>query len=501
MVNKMLGSRYEIIQPLSKGGFGTTYLAEDTKYPDNLKCVVKKLHSNAENPEFLKISRRMFAKEAKTLAKLGKHNQIPQLLAYFEEDKEFYLVQQYIRGVTLTNELVVDQPWSEAKTIDFLRDLLTVVDFIHQSKVIHRDIKPDNLIRRALDNKLVLVDFGTVKEVMLTQSQAIASTVAIGTQGYMPTEQARGKPRFASDIYAVGMIAIQALTGVHPLQLPEDENGETLWLDRAQCSPRLGEIISKMICYHFKDRYHSAQEILTNLDILQNRLINSTNKDVTGIIMPTEQNVTPLHRRNPAAEATKIEAIAKPKSKQTLTIALSIGVLTAATLAGGLLFGKGLGKSAELKQAEAKAATGEYAQAIALVQDISPTTEIEQQIDLWSEQLLDEAKIKYDRQGDLETARRKIESIPDSSRLKTTALSSLTEWSQEYEFNRSIVQIATENLQQEQWQKAIQEAAQIQGNTFYWEQQSARIIQAAKLGEQSNPGVVDLCSKALDFCN
>ena len=94
---------------------------------------------------------------------------------------------------------------------------------------------------------MVLVDFGTVKEVMLTQSQAIASTVAIGTQGYMPTEQARGKPRFASDIYAVGMIAVQSLTGVHPLQLPEDENGETLWLERANCSPRLGKIISKMI--------------------------------------------------------------------------------------------------------------------------------------------------------------------------------------------------------------------------------------------------------------
>ena len=104
-------------------GFGTTYLAEDTKYPDNLKCVVKKLHSNAENPEFLEMSRRMFAKEAKTLAKLGKHNQIPQLLAYFEEDKEFYLVQQYIRGVTLSSELIIDKPWTEAKVIDFFARL------------------------------------------------------------------------------------------------------------------------------------------------------------------------------------------------------------------------------------------------------------------------------------------------------------------------------------------------------------------------------------------
>lgn len=491
----MLGSRYKIIQPLSKGGFGTTYLAEDTKFPDNLKCVVKKLHSNADNPEFLEISRRMFAKEAKTLAKLGKHNQIPQLLAYFEEDKEFYLVQQYIRGVTLTNELVVDRPWSETKVIAFLQDLLNVVDFVHQSGVIHRDIKPDNLIRRALDNKLVLVDFGTVKEVMLTQSQAIASTVAIGTQGYMPTEQARGKPRFASDIYAVGMIAVQALTGVHPLQLPEDENGETLWLDRANCSPRLGAIISKMICYHFKDRYHSAQEILTNLNILQNRPANSANRDATGIIVP-EQNVD----RRDAARPTQIEA--KSKSKPALTLILSsLGLLTVLILGGSLLFTGGWGKSSELKQAEAKAATGEYAQAIALVTDLPPTDEIQQQIEQWSSQLFKQAQTKYDRQGDIDTARRKIESIPNSSELKTEATDLLANWEQEHEYNQSILQIATDNLQQEEWQNAQQEAAQIQGDSTYWQKQSARIIQAAQLGEKSPPGVIDLCSKALDFCN
>jgi len=497
----MLGSRYKIIQPLSKGGFGTTYLAEDTKYPDNLKCVVKKLHSNADNPEFLEISRRMFAKEAKTLAKLGKHNQIPQLLAYFEEDKEFYLVQQYIRGVTLTNELVVDKPWTEAKVINFLQDLLTVVDFVHQNGVIHRDIKPDNLIRRALDNKLVLVDFGTVKEVVLTQSQAIDSTVAIGTQGYMPTEQARGKPRFSSDIYAAGMIAVQAFTGGHPLQLPEDENGETIWLDRAKCSPLLGEIISKMICYHFKDRYHSAKEILTNLDILQSRPAHDANKDVTGIIMPTGQTAPANNRAYVDPKTAPTKAIAKPKSSKMIIALGSLGLLAAISLGGSQLLGGNLGKPSELKQAEAKAATGEYDRAIALVRDLTPTSEIEQQIDRWSEQLLAEAKTKYDRQGDLETARRKIESIPASSSNKSTAQDLLSDWEQEYEFNQSILQIATENLQQEQWANAQQEASQIQGNSTYWQNQSDRIIQAAKLGKESPPGVVDLCSKALDFCN
>lgn len=507
----MLGSRYRVIQPLSKGGFGTTYLAEDTNYPDNLKCVVKKLHSNADNPEFLKISRRMFAKEAKTLAKLGKHSQIPQLLAYFEEDKEFYLVQQYIRGVTVSKELELGQIWTEAKVIEFLQDLLTVVDFVHQSGVIHRDIKPDNLIRRALDNKLVLVDFGTVKEVMLTQSQAIASTVAIGTQGYMPTEQARGKPRFASDIYAVGMIAVQALTGVHPLQLPEDENGETLWQKQAQCSPLLQEIISKMICYHFKDRYHSAQEILTNLDILQNRSGNSINKDVTGIIMASERTMggvnrtkTPTNRvrSSSASSATVINQHPSKQSRQKMPLILAgVGVLTAVLLGGGYFFSNGWGEPSELKQARAKASGGEYAGAIALVRDLTSTPEIEQQVNTWSERLLAQAQERYAQRGDLATAERMIKAIPESSGVKEEGIQLLAIWEQEYELNQSILQIAMENLQREQWSNARQEAQRIQGDAPYWKQQSEKIINAAQLGEESPAGVVDLCSRAPDFCN
>ena len=244
MDNKILSSRYKIIRALSKGGFGSTYLAEDTQYPDNQQCVVKKLHSNVANREFIKIARRLFKKEANALAELGEHPQIPRLLAFFEEQEEFYLVQAYVEGKTLTQELNISTPWSEDRVIDFLQDILQIVDFIHSKGIIHRDIKPDNLICRDSDRKLVLVDFGTVKEVMMAQTEAIALTVSVGTRGYMPTEQARGKPRFASDIYAVGMIAIQALTGIHPLQLSEDENGEVQWQDRANCKPQLAEIDS-----------------------------------------------------------------------------------------------------------------------------------------------------------------------------------------------------------------------------------------------------------------
>ena len=267
MENQLLDSRYKIIQALGKGGFGKTYLAEDTKRPHNPICVVKQLSPGIDDPKFLEMARRLFSKESETLEKLGVYDRIPRLLANFEQENEFYLVQEHVEGQTLGQELVPGEPWSEEKVIAFLRDCLQIIDFVHSNGVIHRDVKPDNLIRRSQDQKLVLVDFGTVKEVVLSQTQAISSTVAVGTRGYMPTEQARGKPRFTSDIYALGIIAVQALTGVHPIQLQEDENGEIIWQTQVQCSPKLKEIVSKMVRYHFKDRYQSAKEVLETLTV------------------------------------------------------------------------------------------------------------------------------------------------------------------------------------------------------------------------------------------
>ena len=272
MQGKILGSRYRVIKYIAKGGFGKTYLAEDTQLPGKDRCVVKQLYPSVDDPNFVKIARRLFKTEAQTLHNLGNHDRIPQLLAYFEEDKKFYLLQQYIEGHTLSQELS-DEPWSEARVIELLKDCLNILDFIHSNGVIHRDVKPDNLIRRTSDNKLVLVDFGSVKEVIIEQTQLVPVTVTVGTRGYMPTEQARGKPRTTSDIYALGVIAIQALTGIHPIELEEDENGEIVWQNQAQCGLQLGEIIFQMTRYHFKDRYQSAQEIAEALNNLENQVV------------------------------------------------------------------------------------------------------------------------------------------------------------------------------------------------------------------------------------
>jgi serine/threonine-protein kinase len=266
MIGKLLDNRYQVIQVLAKGGFGQTYIAQDTRRPGNPICVVKHLKPTSSDPKVFETAKRLFHNEAETLERLGYHDQIPRLLAYFDENQEFFLVQEYIEGHPLNDELIPGQPWSEGQVLQMLQEVLGILEFVHQQGVIHRDIKPDNIIRRAIDNKLVLVDFGAVKQLsssMVTVGGQPTATVAIGTPGYMPTEQSQGRPRPNSDIYSLGIIAIQALTGVPASELQDDpDTGEIRWQHLASVSYRLAGVLTKMVHYHFKDRYQTATEAL-----------------------------------------------------------------------------------------------------------------------------------------------------------------------------------------------------------------------------------------------
>ncbi|OBQ13851.1 MAG: serine/threonine protein kinase [Anabaena sp. LE011-02] len=266
MIGKLLDHRYQVIRVLATGGFGQTYIAQDTRRPGNPICVVKHLKPANSDPNIFVTAKRLFNSEAETLEKLSNHDQIPRLLAYFDENQEFFLVQEFIDGHTLSEELIPGQPWSEVQVMQMLLEILSILEFVHQEGVIHRDIKPDNIIRREADCKLVLVDFGAVKQLrsplVLVGGQQTA-TVAIGTPGYMPTEQGQGKPRPNSDIYALGIIAIQALTGVPVSQLQEDpDTGEINWQHLIPVNPELVAILTKMVRYHFKERYQTATEAL-----------------------------------------------------------------------------------------------------------------------------------------------------------------------------------------------------------------------------------------------
>jgi CHASE2 domain-containing sensor protein len=270
--NALLDGRYEVQNVLGSGGFGVTYLARDRKRPGNPPCAIKHLVPARRDPNFVSLARRLFNTEAEILSKLGHHSQIPNILAYFEDNQEFYLVQEFIDGTPLDRELEQSPTaWSEAKVIDFLRQLLPVLDFIHSNYAIHRDLKPGNIIRTERDGKLVLIDFGAVKEINPQLPGEANMTIAIGTRGYTPPEQYAGKPNFSSDIYALGTIAIEAITHTHPRDLPIDDNtGELCWRDRAIVTEKLAAVLDKMVAYHFPHRYQSAQEVLADLLTINN---------------------------------------------------------------------------------------------------------------------------------------------------------------------------------------------------------------------------------------
>lgn len=248
-----VGGRYKIIELLGKREYGETYLAEDLGFLHKPQCVVKQLKSQSSQ-----IARRIFDREARVLYKLGKHDRIPNLVAHFKENENFYLVHQFIEGHDLRQELKEGQPWSEPQVITLLKEILEILEFVHQNEVIHRDINPQNLIRRRSDGKIVLTNFGAVKQISTGQTRTFAGTV-----GYMPPEQGAVSAKLCSDVYTIGIVGIQALTGLHPSQLKvKVDTGDIIWRDKVQVSQSLVSILERMVRYDFKVRYQSAAEAL-----------------------------------------------------------------------------------------------------------------------------------------------------------------------------------------------------------------------------------------------
>jgi serine/threonine protein kinase, bacterial len=287
----LMHDRYRVLQSLGQGGFGATFLSQDESLPGTPPCVIKQLRPATTSFHVLQMARDLFQREAKTLGKIGNHPQIPRLLDYFEANREFYLVQEYVGGSTLQQEVKRGGPFSEAAVKQFLSEILPLVQYIHSQQVIHRDIKPANLIRRSQDKKLVLIDFGAVKDqvnpVLSTASEQTALTAyAIGTPGYAPPEQMAMRPVYASDIYALGVTSLYLLTAKSPKDMAYDPaTGEIVWRDQIHVSDHLAEVLRKMLEVSVRHRYQNATEVLRALemepymDSLARSMVNQPNRN------------------------------------------------------------------------------------------------------------------------------------------------------------------------------------------------------------------------------
>ncbi|WP_421659327.1 protein kinase domain-containing protein [Leptothermofonsia sp. ETS-13] len=320
----LLRGRYRVVRLTGQGGFGRTYLAEDE---DRLKapCIVKQFSPQIQGTKSLEKAIQLFGQEAVRLHELGEHPQIPTLLAYFEQDKRLYLVQQFIEGQTLAQEMSQQGPFNEQKIREVLAGVLPILKFIHDKQVIHRDITPSNIIRRKSDNKLVLIDFGVAK--LLSAETAAQPGTKIGTEGYAPMEQLRsGKAFPASDLYSLGATCLYLMTQMKPDDLYDPLEGRWLWREQLKLkgqslSEPIGQILDKMLKDLVGDRYQSADAVMKDLRTALSRPLTAASAGAVASRMagsaPSSTTSTPRLSGQPAVPSQPLPPSGTPSRPPT----------------------------------------------------------------------------------------------------------------------------------------------------------------------------------------
>jgi tetratricopeptide (TPR) repeat protein len=274
-MGKLLGGQYQFIQVLGSSDFGCTYLAADVRIAGHPKCVVKRHPLEKTNLRSLQIMLSLLYQKAKILEELTQHDRIPAILNYFSDREAFYLVQEFVPGHPLSTEMQPGYCLPERQGVHFLEEMLKILDFAHKHGAIHRSIKPSNIIRRHSDGKLLLVDFALIQE--FSTSDSGNQTIADKNLIYIPLEQKAGQVQSNSDLYALGTIVIQALTGLSAEDLAvrkraveaKYDSCEVFWPRSLRLQPQLRQILNKMVHPDYTQRYPSAAAVLADLEALR----------------------------------------------------------------------------------------------------------------------------------------------------------------------------------------------------------------------------------------
>ncbi|MBW4473154.1 MAG: protein kinase [Stenomitos rutilans HA7619-LM2] len=345
-LDRLLDGRYQVIQVLATGRWGHTYLAQDTRRPSQPECVIQHVLPVDHDSAYQAALRQVFVREAATLERLGGHEHLPALLACFEDEQGFHLVQEFVSGTALSVELG-SQPWQEDRVVQLLLECLEVLAVVHGDCCRHGDVRPDNVIRRSQDGALILTNFGTVRDshlsLMTLQGQAAPSMVP-NLEGYQPPEQVQGLPCLASDIYAVGLIGIQALTGISPVQLSRDPvTGEITWQPFGQTAGStlrhgLVAVLSRMVRADHTQRYPSAKEALQALRQLAQAVSvgSASQESVEKLAVSTIAPLLPLQDALPlpTLSAPDRETLVDRFFSPAVQIGVGIGAVMAAAVCG-----------------------------------------------------------------------------------------------------------------------------------------------------------------------
>ncbi|MEC4984946.1 MAG: serine/threonine-protein kinase [Oscillatoria sp. PMC 1068.18] len=503
LLGKSLHGRYQIIQVLSGGAFGQIYIAEEINRPEQPKCIVKHYRPSSYYPSLLKTSKRIFVNEADNLKKLGTHAQIPQLLACFEGNQEFFLVQEYIPGDSLDSCFPLsqhsDKSWNAAQVLEMLEDVLSVLKFVHSQGIIHCDLKPNNIIKRSSDGKYVLIDFGAAQtireetnEAEIIDKQQLQSMVAVSHLGYIAPEQLVGKPYPNSDIYALGIIAIQALTGLDPAKLELNlQTGEISWehiYQKAganfQLSDEFAQILSKMVSYDRQQRYQSATEVIAALatvevaatavvGIPELAVVEETKSSARNVVVDAEAIFEPLQAELAPERKKAASAKQKPKVAAATTSTRNLADLAENTVRllessfsnlsklPPLLTGIGVGIAATNALA-----IGFGVNSLLNAVAADPGAE-----SLW------EAEQAFDR-GNIEEAIRLAESIAPESSAYEESQTAVKKWQQQWQLAEAQFQATETAFKEQRWLDAIASGRKIPEIAF-WQDQATPLVEQA----------------------